>query len=190
MTQYASSHASSVPARIHKKKGTLLLSHGIVSDGFNTSGSSSSPQPLSWSLPKLDRVTMRIISESSFYQAGSQAWDNLLPEGGHIVHIKNSDDMITTYTVAMFHQLRCLKILHSAYMDEGSHRTSTLTKHCINYLRQTLMCHMDMRTELQASVATSNGFDAMCYDWEPIFEAAEQNYISYTTSDVYLPISL
>ncbi|KAE9388845.1 hypothetical protein BT96DRAFT_890329 [Gymnopus androsaceus JB14] len=134
---------------------------------------------LTWSIPPLEHVAMRIIPMSSRYEMGAKAWKHLLPEGGHVVHLTESDGSITSHTVAMFHQLRCLEILHDAYVDEGSHRTSSLAGHCMNYLRQTMLCQMDMRTELQGSVFTFNGFDQMCYDWEVLYQEAERNYKMY-----------
>ncbi|KAJ7077412.1 hypothetical protein B0H15DRAFT_789665 [Mycena belliarum] len=123
---------------------------------------------------------MHIIPASSRYELGAESWHNLLPEGGHIVHASGADGVVQTYTVALFHQLRCLEILHDAYVDEGSHLTSPLAAHCMNYLRQTILCQMDMRTEVQGSIFTYNGFDQLCYDWEVIYDAAQKNFDDYS----------
>ena len=123
---------------------------------------------------------MRIIPWTSHLKYGSEAWKKLLPSGGHLIHLTNPDGTLSTYTVAMFHQLRCLDILQSAYMDEGSHRESPLAQHCMNYLRQTMLCQMDLRNEEQGLTPTHNGVDALCYDWENIYEEAEKNFEAYT----------
>ena len=123
---------------------------------------------------------MRVIPGSDHYEMGSEAWKHLLPSGGHVIHLENFDGTVAVHTVALFHQLRCLEVIHDAYIDEGSHRTSQLAQHCMNYLRQTVLCHMDMRNEVQASSFTNNGFDTMCYDWEPIYKQAEINFDVYS----------
>ncbi|KAJ6612712.1 hypothetical protein B0H10DRAFT_2051618 [Mycena sp. CBHHK59/15] len=123
---------------------------------------------------------MHIVPASARYAMGAESWHKLLPRCGHVVHVADSDGSIRTHTVALFHQLRCLEILHDAYVDEGSHLNSLLAAHCMNYLRQTILCQMDMRTEVQGSVFTYNGFDQMCYDWEVIYEAAEKNFDTYS----------
>lgn len=122
---------------------------------------------------------MRIIPWTSYYELGSEAWKRLLPSSGHVVHLTNPDGTVGTHTVAMFHQLRCLDILQEAYLDEGSHRTTPLPQHCLNYIRQTLLCQMDLRNEEQGSHPTNNGADTLCYDWEPIYEEAEKNFEAY-----------
>ncbi|KAI0060429.1 hypothetical protein BV25DRAFT_1827925 [Artomyces pyxidatus] len=133
-------------------------------------------RPLTWSPPPHEHVALRIIPGSSHYEMGSEAWDKLLPLGGHVVHLREPDGSIKTYTVAMFHQLRCVEILHRAYVDEGSHRTSPPVQSCLNYLRQTMLCAMDTRNEPQGAVYTHNGFETLCYDWEGIFREAERNH--------------
>lgn len=125
---------------------------------------------------------MRIIPSSVHYALGAPAWHALLPRGGHVVHTSDiSGDAPRTYTVALFHQLRCLEVLHDAYIDEGRHRTDDRVQHCMHYLRETLLCQMDMRNEPQGAVYTNNGFDTLCYDWEAIFTEAERNFDVYTT---------
>ncbi|KAJ7640763.1 hypothetical protein DFH06DRAFT_1215162 [Mycena polygramma] len=158
----------------------VLSLFGILLVGMWFLNQRSSPG-LTWSIPELDRVAMHIIPVSSRYAMGAESWHKLLPTGGHTVHATDPDGTIRTYTVALFHQLRCLEILQDAYVDEGSHLTSPLAAHCMNYLRQTILCQMDMRTEVQGSVFTYNGFDQMCYDWEPIYAAAERNFETFTT---------
>ncbi|KAG7098818.1 hypothetical protein E1B28_000723 [Marasmius oreades] len=154
----------------------LLLALGILQYVRNLP---TEPR-LTWSIPKLEHVAMHIIPTSSRYKMGAEAWKHMLPSGGHVIRIEEADGMITTHTVAMFHQLRCLELLQQAYVDEGSHRTSELVQHCMNYLRQTVLCQMDMRTEIQGSTFTHSGYDQMCNDWEVIYTEAEKNWEAYT----------
>jgi len=131
---------------------------------------------LTWSIPDLDHVALRIIPASVHFELGEEAWDNLLPSGGHLVHTTEPDGTIKTHTVAMFHVLRCVGIMQKTYANEGSHVGDPLVEHCINYFRETFLCQSDMRNEPQGMTYTHNGFESLCYDWEPLFEAAEHNY--------------
>ncbi|KAH8101228.1 hypothetical protein BXZ70DRAFT_117725 [Cristinia sonorae] len=134
---------------------------------------------LTWAVPPPEPATIRIIPSSVHFDMGTPAWDSLLPSGGHTIHLDQPDGSVSTHTVAIFHQLRCVGILQQAYFDEGSHRTNPLVQHCLNYLRETFACHMDMRFESQGSSYTHNGFESLCQDWEGIFEEAERNQRSY-----------
>ncbi|KAK7680838.1 hypothetical protein QCA50_016148 [Cerrena zonata] len=135
---------------------------------------------LTFNLPPPEQVTMRIVPASPHYELGSESWSKILPPGGHTVHLTNPDGSISTHTVAMFHQIRCIDILHKAYYDEGSHLTNPLAQHCMNYLRETFLCQMDMRNEPQGSVGTRNGYESLCYDWEGIYAEAEKNQAAYS----------
>ena len=134
--------------------------------------------PMTWSIPPLDQVTMHVIPASVHFHMGADAWDNLLPPSGHTVHLSEPDGSVKTYTVAMFHQLRCVEVLQRAYAEEGTHKTP-LAQHCLNYLRQSLMCTMDMRNEAQGTAFTWNGQEELCRDWDPILKEADRNYDAY-----------
>ncbi|KAF8870909.1 hypothetical protein CPB84DRAFT_827121 [Gymnopilus junonius] len=62
-----------------------------------------------------DLVAMT-ISDTSRYElseAGKLDYSRLMPTGGHTVHISTPNESVPrTYTVALFHQLKCLEIYH------------------------------------------------------------------------------
>lgn len=158
----------------------LLLAVPLSTWGDVRAYMSTSRGALTFVVPPPEHVTMRIIPASPHYELGSDSWSKIIPTGGHTVHLSNPDGSVSTHTVAMFHQIRCIDILHQAYYNEGSHRTDLLTQHCMNYLRETFLCHMDMRNEPQGSTFTHNGFESLCYDWEGIYAEAERNQAAYS----------
>ncbi|KAI0028699.1 hypothetical protein K488DRAFT_57969 [Vararia minispora EC-137] len=102
---------------------------------------------------------------------GAAEYAKLVPDGGHTVKMKDGKE----YTVALFHQLRCLEILRNAYVDGAG--VTPLTEHCMNYLRQSILCLADTRLE---SVRAAGGehivdfsADYTCRDWTAVYEAAE-----------------
>ena len=137
--------------------------------------------PLSWIPAHREQVIMHFIHLSRHNHIGSPAWNNLLPahEDPHLVHIQNADGTVSTKTVALFHQLRCIEILHDTYVDEGSHRTSELHQHCLNYIRQSIMCKLDMTNEPQGPVPIDNGRESLCRDWEASYREADRNRNAY-----------
>ncbi|TCD67788.1 hypothetical protein EIP91_011916 [Steccherinum ochraceum] len=109
---------------------------------------------------------------------GAEDFAALLPASGHLVHLSGEDTNnggTGTYTVAMFHQLRCLEILRNDY-DSGNQSPYRL--HCINYLRQTVLCLADVRLESERSprapTRVSLESDYLCRDWRKLYEKAEQ----------------
>ncbi|TCD68385.1 hypothetical protein EIP91_010894 [Steccherinum ochraceum] len=115
---------------------------------------------------------------------GAEDFAGLFPSSGHAVRIprpgkKGSE--ADTYTVALFHQLRCLEILRNDYYAMGQPNATSefhrLHDHCIGYLRQSVLCLADTRLESVrsplASTAVSFEGDYICRDWRKVYEAAE-----------------
>jgi len=149
---------------------------------------STAPGALSFRVPKAAPVAMS-ITDSVRYQldtSGAEDYAKLLPSGGHIVYIDDDDSQTIgpePYTVTLFHQFRCLDIIRDSINQLSLESTpvSTMTRHCMNYLRQTILCQPNLRLE---SAKTSGGvaartYDAVCRDWTPLYEEAERNHQAY-----------
>jgi hypothetical protein len=76
-----------------------------------------------------------------FSDVGALEFARLLPESGHTVTTPDGE----THTVAMFHQLRCLELIRNAYVDSAGY--TPIVGHCMNYLRQSILCLADTRLE-------------------------------------------
>ncbi|KAJ8093878.1 hypothetical protein PM082_009745 [Marasmius tenuissimus] len=84
--------------------------------------------------------------------AGQDDWHRLMPSrGGHLVKFfdpePHSDSNYTTFTVAMLHQLKCLEIYHREYIQDPPLPPSPLVRHCLNYLRQQVLCRLNLKLE-------------------------------------------
>lgn len=90
----------------------------------------------------------------------------------------------------MFHQVRCLDILRDIlveyYLDQSPNATYKqpgLAHHCMNYLRQTVMCRADVRLENVRAASgphlTVPSVTHSCKDWTVVYDAAEQNFREY-----------
>ena len=115
---------------------------------------------------------------------GREEWNASLPSGGALIHLGTHGE---AFTVAMFHQIRCLAILGEILEDfysnsdpQAKFSRPRLAKHCMNYLRQMVLCNADLQLE---SVRAAKGNELTdwqvthsCKDWSTVFRAAEENY--------------
>ncbi|KAF2753750.1 hypothetical protein EJ05DRAFT_514692 [Pseudovirgaria hyperparasitica] len=89
-----------------------------------------------------------------------------------------SEDEARPFTLSVFHQLHCLASIRRVYFDlqtgEGSAidaSTHGHIRHCIDFLRQVVMCNADRTKEIYGT----DSFEAqhMCYDWDEVLESTE-----------------
>ncbi|THU98442.1 hypothetical protein K435DRAFT_856680 [Dendrothele bispora CBS 962.96] len=90
--------------------------------------------------------------ESVHYQldtlVGSEEWKTILPQGKGVIYPFNDS---TPFRVAMFHQLECLDVIRTEMIhrrDNTSIAPSEKAHFCLNYLRQTVLCHGDRHLEM------------------------------------------
>jgi Mycotoxin biosynthesis protein UstYa len=94
------------------------------------------------------------------------------------------------YSISLFHQLRCLDILRRDIIVEsesfppGEDTTSSskLSRHCLNYMRQMVLCRADLALDpvlgrgLEARVRPDTN---QCVDWRRVYEELEKNQREY-----------
>lgn len=131
-------------------------------------------------------VWMR-VDQTAHYRAdtdeGGEEFAKLVPRGGHTVQIKDAETGEShLYTVTLFHQLKCLEIVRNNYAAMRS--PSLLARHCMNYLRQSILCHPNMRIEpVVNNLGTAvRGYETVCRDWTEVYEEVDR--LHGMTSDV------
>lgn len=89
--------------------------------------------------------------------------------------------VIQEYTVTLFHQLKCLDIIRRELTESTGGEPTPLATHCMNYLRQTILCAVDMRLESVKHPlgAVERVYDTTCKDWETVYTEAERNHRAY-----------
>lgn len=92
-------------------------------------------------LAQADQVLMA-FEDSVHYQIntedGRAEWASLIPGNG-LVYLGEQPGH--PFSISMFHQLRCLNIIREDIVGAG--RNAALSRHCLNYLRQMIMCRSD-----------------------------------------------
>lgn len=97
------------------------------------------------------------------------------------------------FGISMYHQLHCLDSLRSAIVygpDWHGHHDRQLNKraqvphvhHCLNYLRQTILCSADLTLEPEISpqeVGEGLGMTHVCRDWSKVHNLAQKNWDDY-----------
>ncbi|KAI0815993.1 hypothetical protein BC628DRAFT_31511 [Trametes gibbosa] len=146
--------------------------------------------PFAWPLPPLQ--TAHLAHEDSFHydldtDLGIAEWNATLPRGGAVLHLGPKR---SPFTLSLFHQLRCLNIVrdvvvqvHQDPISAATRRSSRLVEHCMNYLRQTVVCRGDLRLETvrayPSTKVTVSDVTHTCKDWSAVYKAAEDNYDDY-----------
>ncbi|KZV85740.1 hypothetical protein EXIGLDRAFT_622690 [Exidia glandulosa HHB12029] len=115
---------------------------------------------------------------------GALESNSTLPSGGGIIHLGPNQ---RAFSISMFHQLRCLNIMGrdvSIRASTAAPRESTaLEQHCMNYLRQMILCRSSIRLEsginIEGGRLVTSSVTHTCSDWSAVYSAAEANYAAY-----------
>ena len=89
-----------------------------------------------------------------------------------------------TFVVSMYHVLHCLRMLNRAFSKLPGATVGHI-KHCLNYIRQGILCQPDLTLEpgnfedRDFSVERIGGTH-MCRDWEHVYKFVDQNYDVWT----------
>ncbi|KAI0325287.1 hypothetical protein GY45DRAFT_1330469 [Cubamyces sp. BRFM 1775] len=146
--------------------------------------------PRAWPLPPL--ATVYLAHEDSYHYAvdtalGIAEWNVTLPRGGATLYL---GDDARPFTLALFHQLRCLNIIREVVVDffndpspDAKIKRFDMIHHCMNYLRQSVICRGNVRLEnVRADLdphLTVWDVTHTCKDWSAVYKAAEDNYDNY-----------
>lgn len=116
--------------------------------------------------------------------AADADWASLVPDNGGIVHMGPEQ---RPFMPSVFHQLRCLNIIRASYLLVNTtvgQAVDPTTEHCLNYLRQMVLCRADLNLE-QVIVDLFHTVhfrrEQTCRNWEvPYIEHTRNNaeYVS------------
>ena len=162
----------------HAKKGVEDLStRGPIDIRMTAAGPS-----LSWNIQWPSPVLMDVQNTVNYQINGTDAdaqWKRLVPSGGGIVHLGPDK---TPFMVSTFHQLRCLDIVREAYArdaEAGKAQPTPLTRHCLNYLRQMVLCRGSAKLERITSPDALHTVEVRdpqtCRDWRTLYHQTEAN---------------
>ncbi|KAL7278216.1 hypothetical protein ACG7TL_008191 [Trametes sanguinea] len=133
-----------------------------------------------WSVDRKE-VALEIDSWTRYRLDSAQEWAPLFPGGG-VIHLGPER---TPYTVSMMHQLRCLDVLRDQLNRPKSERSEQPTRHCLNYLRQSLYCRADLQLDPYQYPHKVNALHPhairRCKDWRAVYAKVEENQREYAS---------
>jgi len=140
-------------------------------------------------LPLSTRAVRMLVEESIHFSiTDSEAADEWLwtaPVGDN--HVRLGPDQ-RLFTVAMFHELHCLRNIRAAMVLPASTRLHIQTlghiNHCLNYLREWTLCNADVTLEpgdfTQRNFSVDQvGTSHTCTDWMPLYKLEEKNWLEW-----------
>ncbi|KAI0355428.1 hypothetical protein OH77DRAFT_1424924 [Trametes cingulata] len=134
-----------------------------------------------WDIGPFRKVAMYIEPTVHYQMNSTEAdaeWAALIPVNGGIVHAGPGRQ---PYMLSVFHQLRCLDVLRRAYISRGraDARVNATTLHCLNYIRQMVLCRRDTILEpvwdLEGPHAVRPWKTLTCDDWSQVYTAHARN---------------
>ena len=137
--------------------------------------------PRTWDIGFLPPIRMNIEPTKHYQLSGYNAdaeWAALAPNNG-ILYLGPHRQ---PFSISLFHQLRCLDIIRRDVAETLPQEESRLSRHCLNYMRQMVLCSTDlavdpvMGRELEAEVRAETN---QCVDWRHVYQTLEENQREY-----------
>ncbi|RDX57168.1 hypothetical protein OH76DRAFT_1476613 [Lentinus brumalis] len=96
-----------------------------------------------------------------------------------------------TFVITMFHELHCLRMINRA-LSKMPGATVDHIKHCLNYIRQGILCEPDLT--LEPGNFEERDFEVeriggthMCLNWDPLYEWVDDNYYGWINRTGWVP---
>ncbi|KAJ7573796.1 hypothetical protein C8J56DRAFT_1065717 [Mycena floridula] len=136
-----------------------------------------------FNIRELGDVLMVVEDTNHFQMEDNEEWDLLSPGHGLVYLGENHQPFMPS----MFHQLRCLNIIRKAvlHIDAAGHSTkdrvpTDLEHHCVNYLRQMVLCrgdlHLDDVRQNPRDLGPKVFLDShQCKDWQAVYREVQKN---------------
>jgi Mycotoxin biosynthesis protein UstYa len=139
----------------------------------------------SWNIQFPAPVLLDPQNSVNYQMNGSAAeaqWKALIPPGDGIVRLGPDKK---PFMLSTFHQLRCLDIIRESYardMLQKRANPTPLTRHCMNYIRQMVLCRGDLKLERVVDPYGAHSVQIRdpktCLDWRSLYSQVEANVAS------------
>jgi len=137
--------------------------------------------PRTWDIGFLPPIRMNIEATKHYQLSGYNAdaeWAALSPNNGTLY----LGPQRQPFSISLFHQLRCLDIIRRDIAEALPQEESKLSRHCLNYMRQMVLCRTDLAVDpvlgrvLEAEVRAETN---QCVDWRRVYQKLEENQREY-----------
>lgn len=102
-----------------------------------------------------------------------EEWNALTPNNG-IIYLGLEK---RPFSISMFHQIRCLDIIRKSIRDRAFKGPSKLDSHCLNYLRQMILCSSAAEVDLFSGLNGQTPIYSMrtCNNWSAVYGEVQVN---------------
>ncbi|KAJ6583268.1 hypothetical protein B0H10DRAFT_1636999, partial [Mycena sp. CBHHK59/15] len=138
--------------------------------------------PELWDIAVSHRVRMTVEETRSYPIGGGhdsfEMWATTSSKGFGYVRLGNEH---RAFAVAIFHQLHCVRLIHAGLTGRYDAATRSHMHHCLNYIRQMILCSPDLTLE-PADVLSRHfevdriGATHICSDWSALYAEAGKNW--------------
>ncbi|KAJ7038978.1 hypothetical protein C8F04DRAFT_1209324 [Mycena alexandri] len=138
--------------------------------------------PELWDVPPTSHVGMTVQESRSYPIHGGhnalEIWATTNAKGFGYVRLGAEQ---RAFAVSMFHQLHCVRLLRAGLAGRYDAYARGHMQHCLNYLRQMILCSPDLTLE-PADVLTRDfeldrtGATHVCSDWTSLYSEAAANW--------------
>ncbi|THH03236.1 hypothetical protein EW145_g6421 [Phellinidium pouzarii] len=142
--------------------------------------------PLDRPLTLVDRTFTNSTADYPIHGPDAEpAWNRVYPDGFGFVRLGTERRILC---VSMFHQLHCVEKMRRA-LDNPDDPLATLPhlQHCMNYIRQMILCGSDLTLEpeeynpvTRRKEATGVGVTHTCRDSSVAYDTINDNYARWT----------
>ena len=132
------------------------------------------------STPDLPQVSMTIEESVHYPLLGADSddqWFSLTSESYGYVRLGPENRM---FVISMFHELHCLRLLNLAFSKANVANKGHI-KHCLNYIRQGVLCTPDLTLEpgdfeQRDFEVDRSGTTHTCRNWRSVYPVMDDNY--------------
>jgi len=130
-----------------------------------------------FALPPISTLVEMTVEDTAHFgfndSRSDEEWDSISPHDNGPIFLGSPPER---YMLTMFHQLHCLRYIHSALQDG---ELDGHTAHCLNALRQLALCHADTdlmpAPRLRPGETEPRNYVKVCKDWTQVYDIVEQN---------------
>ncbi|KAF7290733.1 Hydrolase-4 domain-containing protein [Mycena indigotica] len=140
--------------------------------------------PELWETPSREPVAMLVQESRAYPIHGPDAlerWATSTSDGFGYVRLGEEK---RAFAVTMFHEMHCVRLMRAALEGRYDAMSRGHMHHCLNYIRQSILCAPDLTLE-PADVLTRDfeqdriGSTHVCADWSAFFDAAADNFAAF-----------
>ncbi|KAJ7493680.1 hypothetical protein FB451DRAFT_1215116 [Mycena latifolia] len=138
--------------------------------------------PELWEISSLRQVGMTVEESRSYPIEGGhnalEMWATTSSQGFGYVRLGSEK---RAFAISMFHQLHCVRLLRAALAGRYDTYARGHMHHCLNYLRQMILCSPNLTLE-PADVLSRDfevdriGATHVCSDWSTMYRDAAENW--------------